>query len=75
MTALPIERNSVHLVGEYFVAAELYRRGFSVALTIGNAKAIDILAEKGGRVIETIDGRLGAEAGRRATSTKPSAAS
>lgn len=40
------ESNSSHLAGEYFVAAELYKRGFSVALTIGNAKAIDLFAEK-----------------------------
>lgn len=41
-----LERNSTHLAGEYFVAAELYRRRFSVGMTIGNAKAIDILAYK-----------------------------
>jgi len=45
------DRNSTHLAGEYFVAAELYRRGYHVGMTIGNAKAIDILAEKGGRNI------------------------
>src|SRR4051794_12321719 len=27
------DRNSTHLAGEYFVAAELYRRGYSVAMT------------------------------------------
>jgi len=43
-----MEKNSSHLAGEYFVAAELYRRGFSVGLTIGNAKAIDMFAEKDG---------------------------
>jgi len=41
-----MERNNSHLSGEYFVAAELYRREFSVGMTIGNAKAIDILAYK-----------------------------
>jgi len=41
-----LDRNTSHLAGEYFVAAELYKRGFSVALTIGNAKAIDLFAEK-----------------------------
>jgi hypothetical protein len=46
-----IERNSTHLAGEYFVAAELYRRGFSVGLTMGNAKSIDLFAEKGGRTV------------------------
>ncbi|NMB00069.1 MAG: hypothetical protein GX971_00895 [Firmicutes bacterium] len=43
-----IQRSSTGLSGEYFVAAELLRRGYSVGITMGNAKAIDILAEKGG---------------------------
>jgi len=47
--AFKLSRNSSGLSGEYFVAAELYRRGFSVGMTIGNAKAIDILAEKEGK--------------------------
>lgn len=41
-----MERNNTHLAGEYFVAAELYRRGFSVGMTIGNDKAIDLFANK-----------------------------
>jgi hypothetical protein len=41
-----MERNNTHLAGEYFVAAELYRRGFSIGMTIGNAKAIDLFANK-----------------------------
>lgn len=41
------DRNCTHLAGEYFVAAELYRRGYSVAITLGNAKAIDLFAAKG----------------------------
>lgn len=45
-TETSLSKNSCGLSGEYFVAAELYRRGFNVGLTIGNAKAIDILAEK-----------------------------
>jgi len=45
------DRNSSHLAGEYFVAAELYRRGYSVGMTIGNAKAIDIIVEKAGRMV------------------------
>lgn len=45
------DRNSTHLAGEYFVAAELYRLGYNVGMTIGNAKAIDILVEKGGHTI------------------------
>lgn len=44
-------KNNTHLAGEYFVAAELYRRGFSVGMTIGNAKAIDILAYKNDKPI------------------------
>lgn len=40
-----------HLAGEYFVAAELAKRGFSVALTVGNAKAIDLFAEKDRRTV------------------------
>ncbi len=31
------------------MAAELYKRGFSVAITIGNAKAIDLFAERNKR--------------------------
>lgn len=50
MIATP-DRNSTHLAGEYFVAAELYRLGYCVGMTIGNAKAIDILVEKEGRMI------------------------
>lgn len=42
-----IARTSTGLSGEYFVAAELYRRGWSVGMTIGNAKAVDLFAEKG----------------------------
>jgi hypothetical protein len=48
LTNLP--RNNSGLSGEYFVAAELYRRGFSVGMTIGNAKAVDLFAEKYGKV-------------------------
>jgi len=44
--ATPVaDKNSTHLAGEYFVAAELCRRGYSVAMTLGNAKAIDLFAE------------------------------
>jgi hypothetical protein len=45
--AASVDRNCTHLAGEYFVAAELYRRGYSVAITLGNAKAIYLYAEKG----------------------------
>src|SRR4051812_34051275 len=45
------DRNCTHLAGEYFVAAELSKRGYAVAITMGNAKAIDLFAEKGGRSV------------------------
>ena len=45
------DRNCTHLAGEYFVAAELYKRGYSVAITIGNAKAIDLYAERGTKTV------------------------
>lgn len=49
---MPIaDKNSTHLAGEYFVAAELYRRGYSVAMTLGNAKAIDLFAEHENRTV------------------------
>ncbi|MBK9097543.1 MAG: hypothetical protein IPM14_05315 [bacterium] len=44
-----IASNSTGLSGEYFVAGELLRRGFNVAITMGNAKAIDLIAERKGR--------------------------
>jgi hypothetical protein len=50
MTATP-DRNCTHLAGEYFVAAELYRRGYSVAITLGNAKAIDLFAERDAKAV------------------------
>lgn len=46
-----MEKNNSHLSGEYFVAAELYRRSFSVGMTIGNAKSIDLFANKNGKTI------------------------
>lgn len=46
-----MEKNNIHLAGEYFVAAELYRRGFSVGMTIGNAKAIDLFVHKDNKVL------------------------
>lgn len=44
-----ISTNSTGLSGEYFVAGELLRRGFNVAITMGNAKAIDLIAERKGK--------------------------
>jgi hypothetical protein len=51
MKKLRPETNTSHLAGEYFVAAELYKRGYSVAITMGNAKAIDLFAEKNRRTV------------------------
>src|ERR1022692_838192 len=41
---LLLEKNN-----EYFVAAELSKRGWDVAMTIGIAKAIDVVVEKNRR--------------------------
>jgi len=46
-----ISRNNTGLSGEYFVAAELYRRGWSIGMTIGNAKAVDLFAENNDKII------------------------
>ena len=43
------DRNCTHLAAEYFVAAELCKRKYSVGITMGKAKAIDIIAEKGAK--------------------------
>jgi hypothetical protein len=40
---------NTHLAGEFFVAAELSKRGYAVALTMGNAKAVDLFVEKRGK--------------------------
>src|SRR4051794_20675743 len=42
---------NTHIAGEMFVAAELAKRGYSVSLTMGNAKAVDLFAEYKGRAI------------------------
>ncbi len=38
------DKNTSALAGEFLVAGELSRRGYLVAITMGNAKAIDIFA-------------------------------
>lgn len=45
------DNQRVGLAGEFFVAAELSKRGFNVSLTLGNAKSVDILAELDGAAI------------------------
>jgi PD-(D/E)XK endonuclease len=42
---------NTHIAGEMFVAAELAKRGYSVSLTMGNAKAVDLFAEHDGQAI------------------------
>jgi hypothetical protein len=44
-----LPKNNSALSGEYFVAAELYRHGYSVGMTIGNAKSVDLFAEMNGK--------------------------
>lgn len=39
-----IEKQLTGISGEFFVAAELAKRNFQVALTLGNAKGIDLFA-------------------------------
>ena len=39
-----IENQLTGISGEFFVAAELAKRNFQVALTVGNAKGIDLFA-------------------------------
>jgi len=39
-----MDKQITGLAGEYFVAAELLKRGWQVAITLGNAKAIDLIA-------------------------------
>jgi hypothetical protein len=48
---MKVDRNSSYLAGEYFVAAELYRQGFSVGMTLGNAKAVDLLVEHASKAL------------------------
>ena len=39
-----VENQLTGIAGEFFVAAELAKRNFQVALTLGNAKGIDLFA-------------------------------
>ncbi len=38
-----MDKQLTGLAGEYFVAAELLKREYQVAMTVGNAKAVDLL--------------------------------
>ena len=42
------EKYHLSLAGEFYVAAELQRRGISAAVTFGNAKKADVVAFSGG---------------------------
>ena len=46
------DRNTAHLAGEYLTAGELARRGYPVAITMGNAKSVDIYAKTQEGVVE-----------------------
>lgn len=57
-----MDNQKVGLSGEFFVAAELLKRGIQVALTLGNAKDVDLLVQpEGGKPIsvqvKTLKGR------------------
>jgi len=41
--ASSIDRQKTGLAGEFFVAAELLKRGYQVAVTLGNAKSVDLM--------------------------------
>lgn len=41
-----LSKNQSGISAEFFVAAELSRRGYNVTLTFGNTKSIDLLIEK-----------------------------
>ena len=41
-----MEKNNTHLAGEFFVAAELFKRDIQVALMLGNSKDVDLIIRK-----------------------------
>jgi hypothetical protein len=46
-----LQKASTGIASEFLVAGELARRGFNVTMTLGNTKAIDLLVEKGGKLV------------------------
>jgi|ERR1017187_2476878 hypothetical protein len=46
-----LHKTNTGISAEFFVAGELVRRGYTVTLTFGNTKAIDLLIEKEGNLI------------------------
>jgi hypothetical protein len=43
---MKLSKSHTGIAAEFFVAAELSRRGYNVTLTLGNTKSIDLLVEK-----------------------------
>jgi hypothetical protein len=50
MSETNISKTHTGISSEFFAAAELARRNFNVTMTFGNTKAIDLLAEKDGKL-------------------------
>lgn len=48
---MKLSKSHTGIASEFFVAAELSRRGYNVTLTFGNTKSIDLLVEKESNVI------------------------
>lgn len=53
-----IDKYTSHLAGEFLVAGELARRGYPIAITMGNAKSVDIYAGAGECIIK-VDAKAG----------------
>jgi hypothetical protein len=49
---IKLHRTQTGISGEYFAAAELIRRGFSIAITMGNTKSIDIFGDKNNKTFK-----------------------
>lgn len=43
MATIQIEKQRLGMAGEYSVCAELLKRGYNASITMGNAKAVDIV--------------------------------
>lgn len=48
---IKLQKMQTGIACEYYVAGELSRLGYNVALTFGNAKSIDLLIEKDNKII------------------------
>ncbi len=51
METQALHKTQTGIASEFFVAAELTRRGYHVTLTLGNTKAIDLIVEKNTKLI------------------------